>query len=199
MGQDVTHLVGALLVAVADVAEEFEDLDLEEGIFNASDLTVRLAVAHEEVLEDADQVGHILLELFGILLVVPTDLNHEGHRGHQHRLRLLVDQVVQGVQEVVDGIWHLLDDAESSQASLGLHQVRLGLHLLLHVHVHGLAHVRSGDLGDGSQGQGGHVVVVLRVVQILLDALGHHHQDLGGLVHQLGKPQVSDTLLGEVV
>ena len=55
----------------------------------------------------------------------------------------------------------------------------------------------SGYLGNGSQAQSDNKVVAF-VVKILLYLIGDHHQDIIGLIHELRKAQIANSLLGKI-
>lgn len=55
----------------------------------------------------------------------------------------------------------------------------------------------SRDFGNGGQTEGNNVVIPL-FIQVLLNLVSDHHEDVGTLIHQLTQTKVPDTLLCEV-
>lgn len=54
-----------------------------------------------------------------------------------------------------------------------------------------------GNFCDRSEAQSYHEIVAL-LIQIFLDLVSHHHQNVSGFIHQLRQAEIADSLLCEI-
>ena len=159
-----------------------EDLDLHEGVFDTSNLVLWLVAAHEEALEGLDERLDVASELFGVRRVYNQDLLDKSDCAHEESVVVLLkDKVVEGVREVVDGIGNDLENPDGCHDGFLLDKVGLVRpHNVFDLRVKLTAHFLRGNFSNGGKTERHNEVVVL-VVEILLNGVGDHHEDVVAL------------------
>ena len=194
LGDDVVHLLGGGEVAVAEAAEEADELDLEPGGGHSVVVVVAGELALDDLLLDADDGVDEVLGDGGVVAgeVVDED-DGGGHDGgvaiadHLGDLGVVLgDGVVVELVEAVEGEDGLLSD----ELTLVGEEVDDGVD-------DGGDELDSDELGDGDQGVGD--LDVIGAGHVLLEHVDDHHTELVLGTDAGGGDEVADLLEVDVV